>query len=438
MKKRWLAAFVFGAFSGNSSASGFALIEQNADGLGNAYAGGAASAENASTVYFNPAGLTLLEGNQWVASLHVINPSVRFSDRNSTTAGAPLSGGDGESAGHLTVIPNFFFSHELNDRTKFGFGVNTPFGLGTDYKAGWKGRYQALKSDLQTLNLNPSLAYKVNDTWSIGAGLDLQYAKAELSSAVDFGTLCVGLLGAGACAPSNTLPQSADGTTKMTGDGWAWGYNLGILYSPTVDTRYGMAYRSHIDHKLRGDVRFTKPATLPAPLASSLPFSDTSAKADLNVPDIFSLSAFHQASKRWAVMADLTWTGWSRFNELRIRMDNGAPDSVTPENWHDTYRVALGALYRQSDAWSFRLGVAFDQSPVSDQYRTACLPDADRTWLAFGAQYRLSTNSRMDVGYTHLFVKNADINITSATRGNLIGGYQSHSDVLSAQYSQAF
>lgn len=438
MKTRWLAAFILSAMAGNATASGFALIEQNADGLGNAYAGGAASAENASTVFFNPAGLTRIEGTQWVASLHFINPSLKFSDRNSTTAGAPLSGGNGGNAGDLAVIPNFFFAHELNDKMKFGFGVNTPFGLGTDYETGWQGRYHALKSDLQTLNLNPSLAYKLNDAWSIGGGLSLQYAKAELSNAVDFGTICVGLLGAAACAPSGTLPQKADGTTKMSGDSWAWGYNLGLLYAPTAATRYGMAYRSHIDHQLKGDVRFTKPSTLPAPLANSLLFSDSTANGDLNLPDSFSLSAFHQVNERWAVMADATWTGWSRFNELRIRLDNGAPDSVTPENWNDTHRVSVGALYRQSEAWSFRLGAAFDQSPVSDQYRTARIPDADRTWLAFGAQYRPSRNSRMDIGFTRVYVEDASINSASTTRGNLIGSYQGQSDVLSVQYSQAF
>lgn len=414
MKTRWLAAFILSGVAGNAAASGFALIEQNADGLGNAYAGGAASAENASTVFFNPAGLARLEGSQWLASLHFISPSVKFSDRGSTT-----TGGNGGNAGDLAVIPNFYFSTPLNDRTTFGFGVNTPFGLGTDYDPGWKGRYHALKSDLQTLNLNPSLAYKVNETWSIGGGLNLQYARAELTSALNF------------------VPYTGqDGATKMSGDSWAWGYNLGLLYAPTAATRYGMAYRSHIDHKLKGDVSFTNVPVALAPLAPR--FVNTTASGDLNLPDSLSLSAFHQLDERWAVMADVTWTGWSSFNELRIRMDNGAPDSVTPENWRDTHRIALGATYRQSEIWSYRLGAAFDQSPVPDQYRTARIPDSDRTWLALGAQYRPTKNSRLDVGYTHLFIKDAEINLASSTLGNLIGSYQSQTDIVSFQYSQSF
>lgn len=438
MKSLYWAALVLSILAGNARASGFALIEQNADGLGSAYAGGAAGAENASTVFFNPAGLTRIAGSQWVASVHAINPSIRFSDRGSTTAGAPLTGGDGGNAGGLAVIPNIFYSRDLGDRMTFGLGVNTPFGLATDYDPGWKGRYQALKSDLQTVNLNPSLAYKASDAWSVGGGVSLQYARAELSSAVDFGTICAGLLGVPACAPSGTLPQSADGTSTMTGDSWAWGYNLGILYSPSPETRIGAAYRSHIDQKLKGDVRFTKPAGLPAPLAASPTFGNTGASAELSLPDSLSVSAFHQASERWSLMADLTLTGWSRLKELRVRFDSGAPDNVTQENWHDTYRISVGTIYRHSDTWSFRAGVAFDQSPVPDQYRTARIPDSDRTWLAFGMQYRPAKNSSVDAGYTHVFGKDAGINASPALGGNLVGTYRNDTDVFSVQYVRSF
>ncbi|MHB9117850.1 MAG: OmpP1/FadL family transporter [Burkholderiales bacterium] len=438
MKLQCLAALALGAFTANASASGFALLEQNSDGMGSAYAGGAASAEDASTVYYNPAGLTQLDGDQWAASLQFVNPSLPFSDRNSTSAGKPLSGGNGGNAGAQAWLPSFFLSHGLNERTTFGLGVSVPFGLETDYESGWKGRYYALNTRLQTLNFNPSLAYKINASWSIGGGVDLQYAKADLSSAVDFGLICVGLLRPGACAPSATLPQQADGLSKLTGDSWAWGYNLGVLYSPSRATRFGMAYRSHIDHTLEGDVRFTLPANLPAPLAASPRFANTAATADLRLPDSFSMSVFHQASERLALMADFTWTGWSRFDELRIRFANGSPDNVTQEHWHDTQRISLGALYRYDDTWSYRAGIASDQSPVPDQYRTANIPDNDRIWLTVGTQYRVSKRSRWDFGYAYVFVKGSDINLTSPSQGNLVGNYQSHFDVLSAQYSQAF
>ncbi len=438
MKLQCLAVLALSAYAANASASGFALLEQNSDGLGSAYAGGAASAESASTVYYNPAGLTQLNGDQWAASLQWVRPSLPFSDRNSTSAGKPLSGGDGGNAGAQALLPSFFLSHALNDRTTFGLGVSVPFGLETDYENGWKGRYYALNTRLQTLNFNPALAYKIDEAWSIGGGVDLQYAKAELSSAVDFGLICVGLLGPGACAPSATLPQQADGVSKVTGDSWAWGYNLGVLYSPTRATRFGMAYRSHINHPLEGDARITKPAALPAPLAASPLFADTGAKASLHLPDTLSLSVLHQASERLALMADFTWTGWSRLDELRIRFANGSPDNVTVEHWHDTQRISLGALYRYNDTWSYRAGIASDQCPVPDPYRTANIPDGDRVWLTVGTQYRVSKRSRWDVGYAYVFVQDTRINLASPLKGNLIGSYQSHFDVLSAQYSQAF
>lgn len=438
MKQHCLAALAVGAFAANASASGFALLEQNSDGLGSAYAGGAASAENASTVYYNPAGLTKLENDQWVASLHLLSPSLPFSDRNSTSAGKPLSGGNGGNAGVAALVPSFFVSRALTDRMTFGLGVSAPFGLETDYENGWKGRYYALNTRLQTLNINPALAYKINDAWSIGGGVNLQYAKADMSTAIDFGLICAGTLGPAACAPSATLPQQADGVSKVTGDSWAWGYNLGALYSPTRATRFGMAYRSAINHELDGSASFAKPATLPAPLAASPLFANTAAKAAIHLPDTFSLSAFHQASEHLALMADFTWTGWSRLDELRIRFASGAPDNVTTEHWHDTQRIALGALYRYNDTWSYRAGIASDQSPVPDQYRTANIPDNDRTWLTAGTQYRATKHSRWDLGYAYIFVQGAGIKLTSPVKGSLAGNYQSHIEVLSAQYSQDF
>lgn len=439
MNKGWFWALTFGMLAGDASAAGFALIEQNADGLGLAYAGGAASADNASAVFFNPAGLTRLQGNQWTGALHLILPSAKFANQGSKAAGgAPLGGGNGGDAGVPAAIPNFYLAHDIDERTKFGFGVNVPFGLSTDYESNWVGRYHALKSEVQVVNLNPSLAYRVNDAWSIGGGIDVQYAKAELSNAIDFGTVCMGALGAKLCAPLGLLPQAADGKATVTGDSWGFGYNLGVMAAPRPDTRFGLAYRSRVDHQLNGDARYDKPAAVPAALANSPVFSNAGAKADLNLPGSLSLSVFHQATTRLALMADVTRTYWSRFKELRVRFDNGAPDSVIPENWRDVNRVALGAAYRYDDAWTLRAGTAFDQSPVSDPDRTPRLPDADRIWLGIGVKYQSSKNTGLDIGYAHIFMKEATLNQLSPVRGNLVGSSDNQTNILSLQYTQAF
>lgn len=435
------ATLAFGAipFAGTALASGFALIEQNADGLGNAYAGAAARAEDASTVYFNPAGLTRIRGRQIVVSGHLIRPSVKFSDGGSKTAGGtPLTGNDGGDAGGVMLVPNVYYAADLGKGLKFGLGINSPFGLSTDYDSGWKGRYFALDSELLTVNINPALAYRVNDAFSVGAGIDLQYAKAKLSNAVDFGTICVGVLGPATCGSLGLTPQNADGKAEVSGDDWAVGYNFGLLFAPSAVTRVGLAYRSKISHELTGDIRFSKPASLPAALAGSPVFSDAGAKASLTLPESLSLSAYHELNRKWAVMADITRTRWSRFNELRVRFDNGAPDSVTEENWKDTNRYALGVNYRFDETWLFRAGLAYDESPVPDASRTPRIPDGDRTWVTVGAGYRMAGGGMLNAGYAHLFVKDVSLRETSSLGTTLAGSYDNQVDILSLQYTRSF
>lgn len=389
-------------FSGSASSAGFSLIEESASGLGNAFAGGAASAEDASTVFFNPAGMTRLSGTQLSVVMHAIKPTVRFS--NAGSAGTGVNGGD---AGSWALVPNFYVVTELSPTLRAGLGISSPFGLKTDYDANWIGRFQAIKSDMKTININPALAYKINDQLSVGAGLNAQYISAELTNAV-------------------RLPGNAEGFAQVKGDDWSFGYNLGVLYEVNPSTRFGLAYRSDVRHKLEGDVTFSGPFVF----AQNGPIN-----AEITLPETVSLSAFRQINPQWAVMSDVTWTRWSRFQELRILRSTGALVSLTPENWEDTYRFAIGASYQQSDKLKLRGGVAYDQAPVTDSNRTARIPDADRTWLSVGASYQFTATSSIDVGYAHVFVANAAIN--SGTPA-LVGEYSNSVDILSAQYNHRF
>lgn len=389
-------------FSGSASSAGFSLIEESASGLGNAFAGGAASAEDASTVFFNPAGMTRLSGTQLSVVMHAIKPTVRFS--NAGSAGTGVNGGD---AGSWALVPNFYVVTELSPTLRAGLGISSPFGLKTDYDANWIGRFQAIKSDMKTININPALAYKINDQLSVGAGLNAQYISAELTNAV-------------------RLPGNAEGFAQVKGDDWSFGYNLGVLYEVNPSTRFGLAYRSDVRHKLEGDVTFSGPFVF----AQNGPIN-----AEITLPETVSLSAFRQINPQWAVMSDVTWTRWSRFQELRILRSTGALVSLTPENWEDTYRFAIGASYQQSDKLKLRGGAAYDQAPVTDSNRTARIPDADRTWLSVGASYQFTATSSIDVGYAHVFVANAAIN--SGTPA-LVGEYSNSVDILSAQYNHRF
>lgn len=430
---------ILASTAGNASASGFALIEQSASGLGNAFAGGAASAEDAATIFFNPAGLTRLTGTQFVFGGHVIRPSVEFQDQGSTDiTGAPLRGGEGGDAGDLVLVPSLYMAHALNERVRVGLGINVPFGLGTDYDAEWKGRYQGVTSDLKTVNINPAFAFKMNETLSLGAGVNLQYVEARLSNAVDFGTICFGsALGPAGCTAAGLTPQNADGFARMEGDDWSWGFNAGLLLQPNENTRIGLAYRSHIQHTLEGTADFSD---VPAPLTmGGMVFVDTGASAGITLPETVSLSAFRQIDSRWAVMGDVTWTRWSRFEELRLDFDSAQPDSVTVEDWQDTMRYSLGVNYSYNPTWTIRAGLAYDEAPVRNaSLRTPRIPDGERYCLAFGLGYRLNHDMHFDIAYAHLFVPDMDINHVGATGDTLKGEYELAADILGIQMGWQF
>jgi long-chain fatty acid transport protein len=420
--------------AGGAAASGFALIEQNASGIGNAYAGAAAVAEDSSTIFFNPAGMTRLPGLQVVAAAHAIRPSVKFSNSGSTLAPLqPFLGGNGGDGGGWAFVPNTYLSWQVNPRWHLGVGLSAPFGLKTEYDATWVGRFHGIESDLKTINVNPSVAFKISDAVSLGAGISYQRAEATLTNAVNYSAAASGLLGPG-----------LEGVARVEGDDDAWGFNLGALFNMGPQTRIGIAYRSAISYKLTGAVGFSN---RPAALAAAIPNGDVS--ADLRVPGSASWSIFHQLNPKWDVMADISWTDWSTLKSLNIVRTNGAMLATTPLNWRDTWRFSLGANYRWSDAWTWRMGVAFDQTPVPDSDRTPRIPDQDRTWLALGAQYKVSKQAAIDVGYAYLFVKDGSSRLcdaagaaaypaTCAGKNTLIGTYNNDINILSAQLRYAF
>jgi long-chain fatty acid transport protein len=434
----WAALLLY---CGNVYSGGFALNEMSATAIGNAFAGAGASADDISTIYYNPAGLSLMSGRQFTATGSAIRTSTRFENQGSTTAtGARLVGGNGGDAGGWSAVPALYYATDVIPGLRFGIGLQSPFGLKTEYDNGWVGRYQALKSELKTVNINPTLAYAVNEKLSIGMGISAEYAKVDLSRAIDFGSVCAGRLGLATCAPIGFLPQSKDGKVKLDGSDWAFGFNLGALYMPTPTMRFGLAYRSRIRHELSGgSAHFEKPAGLPGPLAAAAAFSDSGIRAGLDLPETVNLSGYMELDNKWAVLGDLHWTRWSRFNELRVRFDNGAPDIVVREQWRDTIRVGVGVNYRYNDAWKLRGGLSYEPSPVKNEFRTPSVPDASRKILAFGVQYKPSAQSTWDFGYLHVFVKDASINKAEPPLGGtLIGNYNNNVNVLSLQYSHSF
>jgi long-chain fatty acid transport protein len=443
-------AAVFATGCSQAYAAAFALIEQNASGLGNAYAGAAAVAEDASTIFFNPAGMSLLPaGKQFSMGLNLIKPSAKFNDSASVASGTGLAflageptplGGSGGDAGSLSAVPNLYYAMDLAKDWKFGIGVSSPFGLKTDYASDWEGRFQAIKSELKTVNVNPSVSWKLNDKVSLGFGANYQQIDAELSSAVNYKVATFAALGgaAGAIVPTNAAVSAAnaEGTVTIKGNDNAWGYNAGAMFQLSPQSRLGVSYRSSIKYHVTGTAAFVG-----VPPAVATGFANSNVSLDIKMPDSFSVALVHELNEKWTLSSDLTWTGWAKIKELRILRDTGVTLSNTPENFRNTLRAGFGATYRYNENWSSKVGIAYDQTPINSIDRTPRLPDENRTWLAFGGQYRISKASAVDFGYSHLFVKNASINQNATSTpayGLLAGTYKNSVDILGVQYRYSF
>ncbi len=423
--------------SGSAGAAGFQLLEQNGSGVGNAFAGSAAVAENASTIFFNPAGMTKLSGDRQVSiGLDVVNVGFEFNDEGSSLPALTATGtGDGGDAGDLAYIPNAYFSTKLTDKLAVGIGIGAPFGLKTEYDDDFIGRFLAINSDIKTININPSVAYQVSEKLSLGFGLNYQKIEAELSNAVNFS----GLL---AQAGIGVFP-GLEGVGTVKADDYSWGWNVGLLFEPSDTTRIGVSYRSKIKYELSGDVRFQRPdsgnAALNGAMAVGAP--NGPAEADIELPDTLIISAVQQLSPQWTMLGDISWTGWSTLESLDINRTGGSLLSSETLKWRDTWRLALGAKYRYSDKVGLKFGLAYDQSPVETDHRLARLPDANRIWLSLGSQYQVGPGMVVDVGYAHLFIHDPKIDAdgdNAAAKGNLVGSYEAAVDILGVQLTYDF
>lgn len=442
----------FALFTGNAHAAAFGLVEQSITGLGSAFSSGSTAASDGSTIYFNPAGMSFLKNRTAVTfGANIIDPNAQFNDKGSTIAtalgGASLNvnNEEGGDAGPIAVAPNFYYTRAINDTWTAGVGINAPFGLVSDYDKGWVGRYYALRSDIKTVNINPSIAYKASNTLSLGFGINIQYIDASLSNAIDFGSICAATQTAGTCTALRLSPQADDGKVKIAGDDWSLGFNLGLLWQASPATRIGLAYRSKVKHKVKGDADFdvpNNPATGNATaLATGAGLVDGGVKANVDLPDNFSIGIQHQVNPKLAINADITWTNWSTLKELRFDFDNtAAADGVTTLEWEDSNRYSLGFTYQQNAHWTWRGGVAFDQSATPNSTLISPrVPDADRTWLTMGLTYKPSQKMSVDFGFAHLFIEDAEVNKVAAVgsenflRGNLVGNYDIDVNIISAQ-----
>ncbi|MFN3767242.1 MAG: OmpP1/FadL family transporter [Ectopseudomonas guguanensis] len=503
LSRRWPSRVMVGSLLvlpvAQVQASGYHFGSQSVAAQGTAHANGAEAAD-ASTIFYNPAGLARLKGTQLTSGLTILLPDGDYQDKGSRDVfGNPVSGDAGEFLPDAAAAPNFYLSHEINERVTVGLGIFTPFGAKLDYKEDWAGRYGIQSASLETVTFNPSISYRFNEHHSIGFGVSAQYIKSVQRGAADVKgasrqlagqfveanyestrnaaspilgpivgiiagvpvpeeiTSCRGVAdrdGFVDCVAGNFADNvEGDGYFRVKGDDWGFGWNIGYMWEPTESTRFGVAYRSNIRHTLEGETKwsfagvqggvpspdtsleggftipilgiYVPPADAlrelfdegnwvnPGEFAATRLHPNSKARTAIDTPEMLSFNAFHQLNDKVALMADLTFTRHSRLDEVRIGIDqvagypyfNGVTegDLSVKQDWKDTYKISLGMNYQHSNDLLLRTGVAYDKSPVnSTQLRHPAFPDADRYWLSFGANYRVTRDTSLDFAYSYV------------------------------------
>ena len=433
MKKSAAALVLTGVSVAVSTAfaAGFQLTEQSSLGLGRAYAGAGIVGDDLSAVHYNPAGMTLLEGTRFQAGGTWIALNADYNG----------NGGDSEN-GRLKgqMIPAGYVTHQVNDKIWLGFAMTVPFGMGTEYDRNWSQNQRGTSSKIYTFDMNPNIAYKVSDFISLGAGVSVQYAKAKLG------------MGMGSIPGMGNI-----GHAKLEADSWDWGYNLGLMVSPTDKLRFGLAYRSAITHDADGHTNLTNSDLLKlatAQLTNGLMTMDSitvNSSASLKTPDTVMLTSTWEASDKLRLSGLIRWANWSNFKTLKIHNSSsiditGAlgglieniPPQMLPEvmdkvgqlsetrienDWQDTWLFSIGADYKINSDFTVRGGIAYETSPIDKQdTRMAVIPDTDRLWLSLGASWYATKDLQFDMGATYLMGV-GDKDLYDEVGGEKVGEY---------------
>lgn len=362
-------------------AAGFMLTEQSAGALGRAYAGVGVDGTDLSGVYYNPATMTLHPGTQIQAGFVAVGLDLAFEGEKNGQAVT-------ENGQYNTqAIPHGYISHQLNDSMWVGLAMTVPFGMGTEYDDNWAYANRGISAEVLTFDFNPNVAWKVSDKLSLGAGMSIQYAAADLKMKENL----QGQIG---------MPVTVDG--EIDADSWAWGFNVGLMWSPLENLRFGLSYRSKVNHHADGDFTLNNPRLQDQPFGGIDQMMGTfDGKASLSAPAWAMATAAWDVNELLSLYATFRWTDWSSFDTLRIKSSGLAllGGAKTVENhWQDTYLVSVGADLRFTNWWTFRAGIGYETSAVDDpKYRTAIIPDADRLWLALGSSFHATKNMQIDV-----------------------------------------
>ncbi len=347
-------------------------------------------------MFYNPAGMTNLSGTQINIGVINLSPTTKLTNTGSTlsaTGGGASGGGDGGNPfDSRNPVPHAYISHAVNDKFWLGFAMTVPYGLSEEYDKGWFGRYGSTKSQLKVIDMAPSVAYKINNQWSIGAGVDVQYVNANLEA-------------------NPSIAGVGGSVTKLHGDDWSVGANVGVQWHPTPMTNIGATYRSQVGHELKGSISSDTGAV---GTTTSVP-----GHANLDLPDQVTLGASQKLNDQWTVQGQVNWNNWSRFHDITAITNTGVVAKRSPEEYKDSYGLAVGAEYKYSDAWTFRGGMQYDRTPTTDAHRDTIVPDGNRTWLSGGLTYNINQNVGINFGAAYIWVADEQLNYTTPSAGAL-------------------
>lgn len=420
------AALAAMAAAERAAASGFAIRENSAEAVGMAYAGEGSLADDPSTVFNNPAGMSWLAGNWFEFGAAGVFPTVDFQGSLKSPLNTPLQGNNSGNGGREALIPHGYALYHLNDQLTAGIAVTAPFGNMIKYNSQFYGRYSDIEFSALTVDINPNLAYKVNDRLSVAGGFSVQYITGTFSKAINQGEICAFLL-LGAC-PATT----PDADVRFKGDNWGLGYNGGVLFKPWDDTNVGVTYRSRIQHKLQGDLDYQDVnGIVGGALGKTVQSGPTT--VDVTLPASIGLSVSHDLNPKLTVASDVQWTEWHSFNSTNLYNTATSIQSNIVQHYQNSWMVTAGAQYHLTPAWTLRGGLGWDQSPVTDQYRSVALPDQDRYIVALGVGYAFSERMTLDCAYTHYFATHGSVN-DSSTNTDVTGDKPQGTYQLSLDY----
>ena len=429
MKHAWIKttlALAIGALSSHTLANGLAINEQSASGMGTAFAGRSSSAQDASTVFGNPAGMSKLERREFSGGVAVIHATT---DIKAAGANAPGTL-DGDMV-RFPAVPFGYYVTPINEQMHFGLGIYVPFAVISDYEKTFSGRYNGLKSKVEVVNLQPTLSYKITDQVSVGVGAVISQIKGELTSNTNLS--------------SKVGAVVADTDIEIEGDDIAYGFNAGVLIDLSKQLTWGLTYHSKVKYSLEGETKVSGLPNLPllAPMPA-LPLKNLDgtydASVDISMPESVDTSLTYRLDDQWTLYGGATWTRWSRLDALVI--NNQTSNALAagligtkeePLKWEDTWSFAVGAAYQLNPQWVLRAGLALDESPTNDAHRTARIPVADRTILSLGAGWAISQDLTLDVAYSYLQEDKGEVHQTAYN-----AEYENNAHGLGAQLSYRF